>query len=122
MPVKRPCIVRAPDGRGCPEYALPGKSRCEAHEHEFLGERWEQGRTGKRGSRAGWRKLRLLIWERQGKRCKRCGTRPRKFFVHHKDGDAMNDHPSNLEGLCEACHERADAEVRALKRSGHNPR
>lgn len=109
--VKRPCVVHK-----CPSYAVPGKSRCDEHERERQRKGWEEGRTGSRGSRPGWRRLRARVWREQGERCKRCSKKVKRFIVHHRDGNALDDSRSNVEGLCEPCAAEAD---RAL-RSGHN--
>lgn len=40
--------------------------------------------------------------------CEYCGNRKLDtkltFVVHHKDGDPINNHPSNLVTLCHRCH------------------
>ena len=42
-------------------------------------------------------------------KCQKCGTQHRLnkgivLTVHHKDGNPMNCHPSNLIALCQKCH------------------
>jgi hypothetical protein len=34
--IPKPCIERLTNGVGCPEYAVPGKSRCEEHQREAI--------------------------------------------------------------------------------------
>jgi len=36
----------------------------------------------------------------------------RVWEVHHRDGDALNGHPTNLVALCHRCHKRTHAAVR----------
>jgi 5-methylcytosine-specific restriction endonuclease McrA len=118
MPVKRPCIERMPDGRGCRNYAVEGKSRCDEHERERRRNAAAEGRTGGRmGSRPGWKALRAKVWSEQGERCARCGCKPTGYEVHHRNGIGTDDTRANLEGLCEPCHRRADEEVRDANRA-----
>ena len=57
------------------------------------------------------------------KRCERCGTnKSSKMQVHHKDGDRSNNAPSNLQTLCQSCHERQKARARGLKNSSKPPK
>ena len=42
--------------------------------------------------------------------CERCGHFP--VDSHHKDGNPLNDDPSNVETLCRSCHAEADAALR----------
>ena len=51
---------------------------------------------------------RILIWK-NGHCCARCGFaewqgQPIPLELEHKDGDASNNDPSNLEVLCPNCH------------------
>lgn len=66
--------------------------------------------------RNGWRKIRLRIIERDGRRCTRCGAAPTKgLSVHHKVRweDSRDDSDANLVTLCRKCHRLEEAE--------HNP-
>ena len=47
--------------------------------------------------------------------CEGCGHRFHldQIEVHHKDGNFKNSSPDNLAGLCERCHKKAEAELRA---------
>lgn len=112
---KRPCIERDKTGRGCPNYAAPGKSRCEDHEREHQLAGWAEGRTGKRGVRPGWAKTRRKVIREQRGKCARCGAPA--TTVHHIDGVAANEDRANLVGLCADCHKIADAEVREAGRA-----
>ena len=64
---------------------------------------------------AGWKKVRALALERDGYRCRKCGT-SEQLIVHHdievdKDpGQALN--LDNLETLCRVCHGRTHAHRR----------
>jgi 5-methylcytosine-specific restriction endonuclease McrA len=104
--VKRPCIVHR-----CPEYAVPGESRCEGHRTKFEAERRANpALTGRRGTDAEWRRARGLKLWRQRKECgqnecEKCAARG-ALQVHHVDGDAKNHSQSNLMVLCESCHRR----------------
>ena len=50
-----------------------------------------------------WARLRRACFDRAGWRCERCG-RAGKLECHHRDHDRGNNHASNLECLCTACH------------------
>jgi 5-methylcytosine-specific restriction endonuclease McrA len=106
----RPCIERLPDGRGCPEYAVLGKSGCEAHQRQAL-------KDGRRppGTTSAWKKARKAALERAGYRCEKCGRTEDQaraagthLEVHHRDGRGVraNQHElDQLEVLCRTpCH------------------
>jgi DNA-directed RNA polymerase subunit RPC12/RpoP len=106
----RPCIERLPDGRGCPEYAIPGKSRCEAHQREAM-----KKRDLSPGTTPEWRRARKLALERTGYRCERCGKTDAEsraegkggLHVHHADnrGVRAQEHDQALlEVRCPGCH------------------
>lgn len=96
----RACVERA-----CPEYALPGKSRCAVHHREFEAGRWDQGATGRRGTRPGWQKKRKAAFQRQHGRCGVCWELLEPGFeVHHRDGNARNDSDENLIAVHPGCH------------------
>lgn len=123
--VRRPCIERLPDGRGCPNYALPDKSRCEDHERGRGKQRWAEGKTGKRpGWRKGWDRLRSQVWREQGERCNRCRRKVERFELHHIDGvaDGSRDVRENVEALCHDCHVAAQAELRVAARERREAR
>lgn len=98
----------------CPEYALPGKSRCRVHEAEFEAERRADPHlTGRRGTAGTWRHDRKQALQRERFRCQRCGRTQveldelgegESLEVHHVDGDPAHNHPSNLRVLCPDCH------------------
>lgn len=53
--------------------------------------------------------LKRFLTETQGAECKKCGLvewmgQPVPLNVHHKDGDATNNTPNNMELLCLNCH------------------
>lgn len=106
----KPCIERLPDGRGCPQYAIPGKSRCEAHQREALAKR-----DLSPGTAPQWRKARKLALERTGYRCERCGKTEAEsraegkggLHVHHVDGRGVRARAHDqalLEVRCPDCH------------------
>ena len=57
-----------------------------------------QGMTA-RGSTRRWRQLRELVLQRDGHRCRVCGSEQR-LEVHHVDGNSANDDPLNLQVRC----------------------
>lgn len=74
-----------------------------------------------------WEKISLRIRERDGWRCKFCGAangEPHPItgsivvltVAHHPDPDPMNCTDSNLQALCQSCHNRLDAPMRARNR------
>ncbi len=109
-PPVRPCIERLPDGRGCPEYALPGKPRCAQHHAQAA-------KTGQRspGTTAAWRKARAAALARAHDMCQKCGRTEAQakaagtwLEVHHRSGAgvrAKTHDPDDLEVLCRTpCH------------------
>ena len=88
----------------CPEYALPGKSRCRKHHAEFeAARRANPNLTGRRGTNAAWRRARGLALYIAKNKCRRCG-KTSDLEVHHKDKDSTNNEQSNLRVLCGNCH------------------
>jgi len=112
MAVVRPCIERLPDGRGCPRYALPGKSRCQAHQREAMAKR-----DLSPGTTPAWARARRAALERDGWRCTACGKTQAQakadspagkgLEVHHRSGAGVRAETHVLEDLvtlCRACH------------------
>ncbi len=107
MTIPRPCIHRR-----CPEYSVPGGSRCATHLAEFEAKRRADPElTGRRGTSPEWRRARGLSLWRHGNCCLDCGdplaaiqARGDKLEVDHVDGDANNNRQSNLEPRCTPCH------------------
>jgi DNA-directed RNA polymerase subunit RPC12/RpoP len=108
--IPKPCIERLSDGRGCPEYAIPGRSRREAHRREALAKR-----DLSPGTTPAWRKARKIALERTGYRCERCGKTDAEsraegkggLHVHHVDGRgvrAQEHDQALLEVRCPPCH------------------
>ena len=105
MPLKpkKPCTYP-----GCP--ALTDGGRCEEHRRKER-KRYDdsRGNSGERGYDATWRKVRDLKLANDPL-CERCEVRGLivvAVLVHHKDGNAKNNDPSNHESLCNDCHETA---------------
>lgn len=71
-----------------------------------------------------WRALLAEIKLERGRYCERCGSKHRVIGDHRvelKDGGAPLD-PSNVELMCQACHNRKTAEARARRARGErNP-
>jgi DNA-directed RNA polymerase subunit RPC12/RpoP len=112
MKPPKPCIERLPGGVGCPAYAIPGKSRCEAHQREALAKR-----DLLPGTTPEWRQARKLALKRTGYRCERCGKTDAEsraegkggLHVHHVDGRgvrAQEHDQALLEVRCPSCHRR----------------
>ena len=64
---------------------------------------WKPRLTGPR-----WERLRRYVLDRDSWCCTKCGWYGR-LEVHHRDGDPMNNDPSNLLTLCRGCHIRHHA-------------
>lgn len=101
----RPCIERLPDGRGCPEYAVTGGSRCERHQSEAVATRKVSG-----GTTAAWRKARNAALERTGRMCEKCGRTQDEaradgtwLEVHHRDGRGVRAEQHDLDQLEVLC-------------------
>ena len=64
----------------------------------------------------------------RGHRCEHCGNeglyngKPLSLQVHHKDGDACNNSPSNLETVCPNCHSQTENYVAKNKGNGKRKR
>jgi len=106
----RPCIDRLPDGKGCPAYALPGRSRCEKHEATAV-------KTGARsgGTTGAWRAARKVALARTNHTCEKCGRTEAEvraagswLEVHHLQGPgvrAAQHDQRDLQVLCRVpCH------------------
>lgn len=99
MPPVRPCIERLPEGKGCPLYALEGKSRCAEHEREYQGQR--KTPSQKIAQTARWRKLRARVIREQKRRdgtwqceiCLRPITDEREIDLDHVMPVAMGGEP-----------------------------
>ncbi|MBA3546069.1 MAG: HNH endonuclease [Nannocystis sp.] len=111
MKLERPCLTSR-----CPEYAVPGESRCQEHQAEWEAQRRaDPNLTGRRGTTAEWRRARGLSLWRHKRTCQDCGLTEAqlrlvngRLEVHHVDGDATNNRQSNLVPLCSlGCHRRA---------------
>lgn len=74
-----------------------------------------------------WKQIREQILERAGNRCEMCGVKNHTYRLNEKTGKMayivltiahMNEviedcSPSNLRALCQRCHNRYDANMRA---------
>lgn len=75
-----------------------------------------------------WKEISLQIRaERAGGKCERCGAfdgNPHPVtgsivvltVAHYPDPNPMNCNPANLQALCQRCHNRLDAPMRARNR------
>ncbi|MEK7995831.1 MAG: HNH endonuclease signature motif containing protein [Planctomycetota bacterium] len=65
-----------------------------------------------------WQRTRRRVWERDGKRCVRCGSPVplNKCHIDHvRSGKLGTNHFSNLRTLCRRCHAlRADSRHRGM--------
>lgn len=64
----------------------------------------------------GWEKLRQQALERDGRRCRRCGKRPRKLDVHHIVPWGVAQSHDKLVTLCSSCHLLLEQRISALVR------
>ncbi len=86
---------------GCPE--LTANRYCDRHRREYDQRR---GGSSARGYGAAWRRLRLVILHRDPV-CRACGREPANEVDHIvSKTNGGTDDPSNLQGLCKACHSR----------------
>ncbi len=109
---------------GCPNKALPGKSRCEQHQttqqsKEVQREYDKQRATSsQRGYGANWQKLRRMVLNNEPL-CRRCKEKENKLTsakeVHHIDNDSSNNALDNLMPLCSRCHSTITNKERAEK-------
>lgn len=85
---------------------------CEAHEHLARG--WQRHQQGKSSSQRGygsqWRKLRMLVMERDKWLCQPClqqGRPTPAYAVDHivNKAEGGTDSPSNLQAICRPCHQ-----------------
>lgn len=60
---------------------------------------------------AGWKSIARKIRDRDQWTCQNCGERRKRWghslHVHHRDGDKLNNDPTNLISLCAGCHRQA---------------
>jgi 5-methylcytosine-specific restriction endonuclease McrA len=66
-----------------------------------------------RFGRAAWKHRRLAVLQRDGSRCRMCGTSER-LHAHHVIPwiDSKDDRLTNLVTLCSSCHFKADLALR----------
>ena len=126
---RRACIHREPDGRGCPNYARPGSSRCVEHAREQMRNR-ERSPSSAVSQTHRWRQVRqAVVAERQRPDgtwwCEIGGhviTDRTRIDVDHRQpvaaGGAPYD-PDNLRLSCSTHNRRAGGKLRAeQKRQG----
>ena len=122
MSVKRPCIERLANGRGCPRYAVGNGSRCEEHQREANRRHYENTSPG---TTAAWAKQRKRVLRRDGYRCRSCGRPEQKvngrsnLQAHHLDGGGIrsNAPDDRIVTLCVRCHTTAQGELNARQRA-----
>lgn len=88
----------------CGGYALLSRARCAGCQGERDREAAdERGSASSRGYGANWRRLRLLVLNREPlcRRCERPATDVDHILPRSSGG---TDDPSNLQALCHACH------------------
>ena len=94
---------------GCPNKAIPGKSRCEQHQRSHNRQADEnRDNSYQRGYTRHWRKVRAMVL-RDEPLCRRCNQQNQTVaadMVHHIDEDSSNNSRDNLEPLCSACHRK----------------
>ena len=90
-------ILRLSLLRPVAERECPGRNAPEFSSH-----------SPRRGS-AEWMRVRIVVLERDGRRCVACGS-DQRLHVHHRrewqPDDPLTDAPDNLETLCATCHRR----------------
>ncbi len=76
----------------------------ELQEHPEQNPRWKHGRHRNAYSR-GWKAVKLLVSERDGRVCRICGC-SKEIEHHHIDLTTTNHTPDNVVLLCNSCHQR----------------
>lgn len=96
--------------RFCQEHAVSVSRGMDAQR------RFEKGTTTERGYGAAWRKLRLLVLQRDAV-CAVAGcTRPSVIADHILPKEqGGSDDMSNLQGMCQPCHDRKRATTDKIK-------
>ena len=93
---------------GCPNFARPKSSRCDAHAREYERERSRRRREATKGSykRKLWQTTRRKVLSRDPI-CKSCGKRLSEEVDHVlplAEDDSRPYALEGLQGLCSACH------------------
>jgi 5-methylcytosine-specific restriction protein A len=102
MPTRAP---RTCTTMGCQGKATAGarSSKCDT----CLGAA-DRPRPGSEGYDRGWAALSREVRQERPV-CEHCGRRPSRH-TDHKDGNHLNNDPSNLQALCVSCHSRKTAQ------------
>jgi len=113
MATRPPHECRKP---GC--HVLTNTPYCEEHTRPRESTQKPRESTTDRGYGHSWQKRREAYLARaENVLCRRCtaaGIRGiRAELIHHKDGNPHNNDESNLEPLCNDCHERHHGRKRA---------
>jgi hypothetical protein len=75
---------------------------------------WKDRNPNWRGDKASINagRMRARRWYKDIGMCSKCLKR--KAERHHKDGNTINNNPSNIEFLCRSCHMKEDGRLKAL--------
>lgn len=100
MPSRLPTPCAHP---GCPHLTF-GTSRCAYHQvSQRPPQRDTRPSSSKRGYGAEWQRIRLRVLAEEPF-CRVCGLKAK--IVDHIDGNAANVARSNLQAMCQRCHNR----------------
>jgi len=85
---------------GCPDFAIPGRSRCALHYEPWAGRRGFEGYDSPEYRRNAAATL------REEPACRLCGRPSRSVDHIIPKSQGGSDDRSNLRALCRACHKR----------------
>ena len=87
----------------------PGYKQSPEHieKRKRFGENHHQWKGDNAPKKQGWRRAERMF--KDIGLCKRCGIK--KAERHHKDGNTLNNDPSNVEFICRRCHMKEDGRL-----------